>query len=86
MPSAPSGGPAAAKPFVLERAEPIEIGVGIDVLQRIEIERARPFEPERAAGRRIEVPAHDLSNMRVEPLVRGADSGRVDISGGKDGV
>jgi len=67
----------AAQPFVLKEAEPIEVAVPLDVDERIEVEAAGAFQPERTPGRRVEVPAHDVADVGIEPLLRGTDSRRI---------
>ncbi len=74
----------ATQPLVLEEPEPVEIRVAVDVLQRIEVERFRPLEPEGAAGCRIEVPPDDLPHVRIEAVAGGCDSCRIDAGGGHD--
>ena len=61
---------SAAQPFVFERAEPVEVVVAGDVRPRIERELLGALEPERTAGGRIEMPAHDIADVRVEPFAR----------------
>src|SRR4029079_1852711 len=41
------------------------------------VEAAGAFQPERTPGRRVEVPAHDVADVGVEPLLRGTDSRRI---------
>ena len=65
----------AAQPFVFEGAELLEVVEALDVVERIEVERLRPLQPERAAGVWVEVPVHDLANVGVEPLAGGGHGG-----------
>ncbi len=57
---------SAAQPLVLEVAEHLQVGVGLDLLTGIEAQFAGEVEPERTSGRRIEVPLHDLAHVVVE--------------------
>jgi hypothetical protein len=59
-----------AQPFVLEEPELVEIAVALDVGERIEVEAAGAFQPERTARCRVEVPAHDVAEVSVEALLR----------------
>src|SRR5690606_35812688 len=54
------------QPLVLEEPEAVEVFVGLDFLAGIPVETAREVEPERRAGRGIEVPGHGLAHVGVE--------------------
>jgi hypothetical protein len=49
----------------LEEAEASEVVKGVNLAARIPIEALRKIEPERAAGRRIEVPRDDFPDPGV---------------------
>ena len=65
---------SATQPLVFERAELSQVVVALDVFERIEVELLRSIEPERAAGRRIEVEPDDLADVSIEPLAGGGRS------------
>ena len=69
---------AAAKPLVLERAELAEVAEAANLTPGIPSELLRVIEPEGTAGRRIEVPADDVADARVE---RRARRGRIGKNG-----
>src|SRR5262249_9808193 len=66
----------AAKPFVFEEAEPLEVVEAVDRLARIkaQLEERVParggVDPERRSGRRVEVPLDDLADVGVELSLR----------------
>ena len=57
---------APAQPFILERAELVEVLVGVNVAARIPLRLRRPFEPERTAGFGAEVPLYQLAHPDIE--------------------
>src|SRR5262249_36873017 len=58
----------AAQPLVLEVAEHPEVLVALDILERVEGERAGLLQPQQGAGRVAEVPPDDVRDGRVELL------------------
>src|SRR5262249_48486547 len=67
---------AAAQPFVLEQPEPLQLVERLHFAARVESGLLRELQPERRAGRRIEMPVDDLANPGVERLARGWRGGR----------
>src|SRR5262249_15810771 len=58
----------AAQPFVLALAELAQVGKTVHVLQRVEAEGLRAFEPEGSAGFGVKVGLHDLTDVSVKLL------------------
>ena len=66
----PAAHGAAAQPLVLEEAEAVQVVVGVDLPARIPVELPRIFQPERAAGLRVEVPLDHLPRPGIQRLAR----------------
>jgi hypothetical protein len=61
----PAADGASAEPLVFEETEFIEILIGVDVAEGIEVEGFGAFDPERGSGFGAEVPVDDFAGPRV---------------------
>ena len=62
----PAAHGASAKPFVFEEAKFIEVLIGVDVAERIEVEGLGALDPEGRAGFRAEMPLDNFAGPSVQ--------------------